>query len=335
MPGGHQHPVRPRPRQQRPHLRLRRGVIRDHQHRLGDLRPAPTGTARPAPPRPAGCAQRARPARAAAHPAPAPAAPPARRSRAGRGTAPRRGNQPAARAACPAWIASAVLPTPASPATADTTTAPAPAAGSSSPVTCASSASRPVNPATGAGSCASATGAAAAWYGHEGDVAEVPALQHRPVLGAAADGVAGLRAVRRRPLARARAFRRCRRRGRGRAEGQVAEVPALQHRPVLGAAADRIRDVADAGPDRLGLRPPLPAAPARTRCHRPPPGPAAPPPAPPPSADRPGACCNAASSASPDGTATGPPAAVLRRQGAGPATPARSTADRLMPHSPR
>src|SRR5271166_4472827 len=40
------------------------------------------------------------------------------------------------------------------------------------------------------------------------------------------------------------------------AEAQVAEVPALQHRPVLGAAADAVRDVPDARPNQLGLLPP-------------------------------------------------------------------------------
>jgi hypothetical protein len=38
VPGGDQHLVRPGAGQQRPGLRLGRGVVGDHQHRLGDLR---------------------------------------------------------------------------------------------------------------------------------------------------------------------------------------------------------------------------------------------------------------------------------------------------------
>ena len=208
------------------------------------------------------------------------------------------GNQPDDRAACAAWIASAVLPTPASPATADTTTAPAPPAGSSSAATCASSPSRPVNPAASGGSCASATGAAAACW-----VTNVVLVKSRPcstgplklppltvleVLPAAfaghqpASGSSG----------RAR-------RGRGRAERQAGEVPALQHRPVLDTAADRVRHVSRASPGSAQPAPTIPAAPARTPDQRRR-GPAAPRPARPPSPGHPEAPCNAASSASPD-----------------------------------
>ena len=70
-------------------------------------------------------------------------------------------NQPRRRAACPAWTARVVLPTPASPATAETTTGPDVLAGSSSPASTARSSSRPVNPVTSAGSCASDVGAGA------------------------------------------------------------------------------------------------------------------------------------------------------------------------------
>ena len=38
MPGGDDDPVRPRARDQRPHLRLGRGIVRDNQHRVSDLR---------------------------------------------------------------------------------------------------------------------------------------------------------------------------------------------------------------------------------------------------------------------------------------------------------
>ena len=105
------------------------------------------------------------------------------------------GNQPAARAACAAWIASAVLPTPASPATADTTTAPAPAAGSSSPATCASSASRPVNPAASGGKLRQRHRRRRRLAGDERGVGEIAALQHRAAEAPAADRAGSLPAV--------------------------------------------------------------------------------------------------------------------------------------------
>ena len=270
VPGGHQHLVRARPGQQRPHLRFGGGVVGDHQHRVADLRRGPTGTAQPAPRRRAGCARRVRPVLAAAHPAPAPAPPAPRHSRAGQGTAPRREPACAAgRRAPPGPPARSCRPRPAPP---PPTPPPAPRpAGSSSPVITSSSFSRPVNAVTGGRQLRQRDRHRRHLNGIEGDVTEVLALQYRPLLDTASDRVTG-------PLVFRPGHESGPRFRSGGPEREFAEVPALQHRPVLGAAADRVGDIPGAVPQRLGLHPPVLAGPARTR-HRPQNGPAGPPPA--------------------------------------------------------